>query len=71
MPQAKAGWLIKQGSFTFFVYRRIVNMEGILDLKSPKVRVDEPSELTKKARSSHQHLPLRLAPVIAHLLSLG
>jgi hypothetical protein len=45
MPQAKAGWLIKQGSFTFF-YKRIVNMEGILDLKSPKVRVDESSKLT-------------------------
>jgi hypothetical protein len=46
MPQVKTGWLIKQGSFTFFVYKRIVNMEGILDLKSPKVRVDESSELT-------------------------
>jgi hypothetical protein len=71
MPQAKAGWLIKQGSFTFFVYRRIVNMEGILDLKSPKGSVDEPSKLIKKARSPHQQIPLRLVPVIKHLLSLG
>ncbi len=42
-------------------------MEGILDLKSPKGSVDEPSKLTKKARSPHQQLPLRLVPGIKHL----
>jgi hypothetical protein len=34
MPQAKARWLIKQGSFTYYFYR--IDISGrIYDLKSP------------------------------------
>ncbi len=62
MPQAKAGWLIKQGSFTFFC-----QLGENLRLEIPYNQSwGGSASYTLRARSPPQHLSIGKVPVGQH-----